>query len=236
MKRADRFQEIVLDWIRNMWPYKKKAKAVGGFIGLSGLSDWWLEAFDEAERLTILATYQPLGARDGSRWLVDGKGLTSHQDTSHVLSNLAGWFKEEAERTIAYRIIEKAEELLPLSHSVLTKHFTYQANAQIYYRWREVDDFALANAEKACKNQIELAPLAAKEFLGEGERQIVRVDWLADSEDEIQQKLKLIKNGEATTGEEALSFLPSHHGFKQLAIILEKRGHYQEAFDLCEKS
>lgn len=30
-----------------------------------------------------------------------------------------------------------------------------------------------------------------------------------------------------------LGFLPSHHGYKQLAIILEKRGEVAEALGIC---
>lgn len=171
----------------------------------AGLEDWWLSAFDDAERAHILATFQPMGATDGGAALVEGNGGGSVADPSRLLHNLASWFKREADRTIGYRIIDKAEELLAASPSVLTKHFTYQIKAQLYYRWRGVDSFALERAEKACRDQIGIAPIAAEAFL---------------QEDTI----------------EGLGFLPSHHGYKQLAIILEKRGAYPDAVAFCEQA
>jgi hypothetical protein len=219
-----------------MWPFGKQPKKVAGFMGQAGLADWWLSEFNDAERAHILATFQPMGAGDGGAMLVQGQSGGTHNDPSHLLSSLAGWFKRETDRTIAYRIIDKAEELLAASPSVLTKHFTYQAKAQVYYRWRDVDSYALARAEEACRDQIALAPMAAKEFLGEGPRPIIEIDWLKDGEHEIQRKVELIRNGEATTAADVLGFLPSHHGYKQLAIMLEKRGDYQDARALCEQA
>ena len=216
-----------------MWPFGKQPKKVAGFMGQAGLADWWLSEFNDAERAHILATFQPMGAGDGGAMLVQGQSGGTHNDPSHLLSSLAGWFKRETDRTIAYRIIDKAEELLATSPSVLTKHFTYQAKAEIYHRWRDVDSFALDRAEKACRDQIALASIATKEFLGEGSKLKVKINWLTDNETEIQRKIDLIRMGEATTAEDSLEFLPSHHGYKQLSIILEKRGDFRGASDLC---
>ncbi|AOL23976.1 hypothetical protein Ga0102493_112978 [Erythrobacter litoralis] len=209
---------------------------MGGFIGQAGLADWWLGEFDDAERAHILATFQPMGASDGAAILVKGESGGADNDPSNLLSSLAGWFKRESDRSIGYRIIDKAEELLATSPSILTKHFTYQAKAQVYYRWRDVDSFALDRAEKACRDQIALAPMAAKEFLGEGPRPIIEIDWLNDGEDEIERKVELIKKDEATASGDVLGFLPSHHGYRQLAIILEKRGDYRDALALSEQA
>lgn len=219
-----------------MWPFGKEKDRVGGFIARANLIDWWQDEFSDAEREHILTTFQPMGASDGAAMLIEGGSEGTERDPSHMLSNLAGWFKREEERTIAFRIIDKAEELLATSPSILTQHFTYQAKAEIYYRWRDIDSFALERAEKACRDQIALAKMAAKEFLGEGPRSIIKIDWLKDGEDEIERKVELIRKGEATTGGDGLGFLPSHHGYKQLAIILEKRGAYQDARSLCEQA
>lgn len=219
-----------------MYPFGKKQEQVGGFIAQSNLIEWWQGEFSDAERANILATFQPMGASDAEAMLVKGVSGGRDHDPSKLLSNMAGWFERETDRTIGYRIIDKAEELLATSPSILTKHFTYHAKVQVYYRWRDVDSFALERTEKACRDQIALAPLAAKEFLGKGLTPIIEVDWLADSEAEIQRKVELVRNGEATTGEDVLGFLPSHHGYKQLAIILEKRGDYGDALAICEQA
>jgi len=188
-----------------MWPFSKKEKQIGGFIGQANLVDWWLGEFDDAERSHIVATFQPMGSSNGGQALIEGDASGSNSDPSHMLYNLAGWFKQEADRTIAFRIIDKATELLEISPSILTKHFTYQARAEIYYRWRDLDSFALERATEACRNQIAIAKDAAAAFLREDTAQ-------------------------------GLGFLPAHHGYKQLAIILEKQGDLEAALNLSREA
>jgi hypothetical protein len=217
-----------------MWPFSKPK--IGGFIGQAGLADWWLAEFDDAERAHILATFQPTGAGDGAVMLVQGQSGGRDHDPSKLLSSLAGWFKRETDRTVGYRIIDKAEELLATSPSILTKHFTYQAKAEIYYRWREIDSFALDRAEKACRDQIALAPRAAEAFLPSEKKPLIEIDWFNDNEDEARRKIDLVKRGEATFDRYPLNSLPSHHGYKQLSIIMEKRGDHKDARVLCEQA
>jgi len=93
-----------------MWPFRKKKKQIHGFIGASGLTDWWLTEFDDDERAHILATFQPMGASDGGRMLIEEKPSGDVSNPSHLLSTLATWFKHETDRTIGFRIIDKAEE------------------------------------------------------------------------------------------------------------------------------
>jgi|AntRauTorcE11897_2_1112592.scaffolds.fasta_scaffold11331_2 tetratricopeptide (TPR) repeat protein len=189
-----------------MWPFKKAEPKVGGFMASANLIDWWIGGFSEEERKYIILTFQPMGlGGDGKGFLVDGPSVGRHSDPSHLLYNLAGWFKKESDRIIAYKILEKAEELLSYSPNPLTNHFTYQTKAEIYYRWRDLDDFALEKAIEACRQQISIANEAATVFLDE-------------------------------SSPSGLGFLPAHHGFKQLAIILEKDGKFEEALKLCEKA
>lgn len=211
-------------------------KQIHGFIGASGLSDWWLTEFDDDERAHILATFQPMGASDGGRMLIEGQSSGDVSNPSHLLSTLATWFKRDRERTIGFRIIDKAEELLSVSENVLTKHFTYQAKAKVYYRWRDTDSFALERAETACRDQIQLAPLAAEAFLAPAKKPFIEIDWLEDSKEEAQRKIDLVRRGEARFDRHPLETLPSHHGYKQLAIILEKRGDYVAAGALSEQA
>lgn len=219
-----------------MWLFGKKMKQIHGFIGASGLSDWWLTEFDDDERAHILATFQPMGASDGGRMLIEGQSSGDVSNPSHLLSTLATWFKRDRERTIGFRIIDKAEELLSVSENVLTKHFTYQAKAKVYYRWRDTDSFALERAETACRDQIQLAPLAAEAFLAPAKKPFIEIDWLEDSKEEAQRKIDLVRRGEARFDRHPLETLPSHHGYKQLAIILEKRGDYVAAGALSEQA
>ena len=67
-----------------------------------------------------------------------------------LLSALAGWFRKKEDKSIAFRIIEKAEELAPQA-DVLDRHFLYQAKIQTYYPFRDEDDIALRRAIEACE-------------------------------------------------------------------------------------
>ena len=72
----------------------------------------------------------------------------------------------------------------------------------IYYRERETTPDGLEKAIQACREQISLAPRAAKVFLKEYPHQD----------------------------------LPAHAGYRQLRIILEKQGKFDEAIALCEQA
>jgi hypothetical protein len=168
-------------------------------LGFFGLTEWWLETFDDAERQTVLETFKPMGQNNGtSNPLTEGSIKATSETPAAFLSALAGWFYREETRQIAFKIISKAEELLPSEKQTLTRHFFFQQKAETYYRWRDLDSFALEKAIEGCRQQIGMALEAATAFRAE----------YRDSP------------------------LPSHHGFKQLAIIEEKRGNLSEAIDL----
>jgi hypothetical protein len=80
-----------------------------------------------------------------------------------LLSALAGWFRKREDKSIAFRIIEKAEELAPQA-DVLDRHFLYQAKIQTYYPFRDEDDIALRRAIEACEQQIKISSEAAAAF------------------------------------------------------------------------
>jgi tetratricopeptide (TPR) repeat protein len=136
-------------------------KNPGGEIKFYGLSDWWLSTFTEDERKEITATFQPLGYPKNG--LVEGDIYFADGSPTQLLSALAGWFKKELKRTLAYRMLEKAEELSSKA-AVIDRHFLYQAKIQIYYRFRDVDDFALSKAIEACEQQIAMSGAAATAF------------------------------------------------------------------------
>jgi hypothetical protein len=71
---------------------------------------------------------------------------------------------------------------------------------EIYYRNRDVDDFALPSTIEACKQQIALSTRAKQAFLKQ---------W---------------------------GQLPSHAGYKQLCIILEKQKKYDEVIRLANEA
>jgi hypothetical protein len=79
-----------------------------------------------------------------------------------LLHGLATWFKRRDDRHIAHRLLTKAEAMA--GSNVLDRHFTYQGMIETYYPDRDNDPRALANAIRACEQQISLAPKAAEAF------------------------------------------------------------------------
>lgn len=181
---------------------KNRSDKIGGFIGYYGLTEWWLSSFSESERKYIVKTFNPMGS-SGERLISGNIDYFSHSP-SRLLFDLAGWFKKKEDRTIAFRLLEKAEELLNESSDILDVHFFYSNKISIYYKHREVEQSALEIAIESCKKQIEIAPKAKKAFL----------------------EAEAFKDGP----------LPSHLGFKQLAIIEEKHKNYKQAIKLCKEA
>ena len=131
-------------------------KKPAGAIKYYGLSDWWLTTFNTAEKKRIVEVYGPGGVTEGDILSMSGSA-------TGYLSTMAGWFKNEQDRHIAYKLLEKAEALAS-SAPVLDRHFLFQAKNEIYYRFRDIDDFALERAIKACEQQIAISTEAADAF------------------------------------------------------------------------
>jgi len=85
-------------------------KEVQGTIGYFKLIDWWLSEFSEIERDHIVNSYSPMGGNDRS--LVEGHCLGYSQSVGQFLSILASWFNNPNDRSIAVRILAKAEEMI----------------------------------------------------------------------------------------------------------------------------
>jgi hypothetical protein len=134
---------------------KKGSQQIKGSIGFLGLGDWWLSNFSEAERGYIVKTFQPLGSSGDS--LIKGDISYTSQTPIGLLSALAGWFNKKDDRTIAYRMISKAEEMLRDSNNIIEIHFLYQSKLETYYRNRDNDPDAIEKTIEACKQQIEIS-------------------------------------------------------------------------------
>jgi hypothetical protein len=141
--------------------FGQSPKPPTGFIKYFGLTDWWLSAFTEEERKKIVLTFQPLGLSPDP--LIVGDITHASGSAAGLLSALAGWFRKREYKRIAFRIIEKAEELAPQA-GVLERHFLYHAKIRTYYPFRDEDDFALPRAIEACEQQINMSLEAAKVF------------------------------------------------------------------------
>lgn len=145
-----------------IFDFLKSSKEIQGEIGYFGLSEWWLSEFSDSERGYIIKKFQPLGGNEKS--LIKGEIKNTSQTSIGLLSTLAGWFNNEQDRTIAYRMIKKAEGLIKNDTVILDVHFLYHFKILIYYKWRNSDEYALSEAIRACKQQIGIAQKAADAF------------------------------------------------------------------------
>lgn len=185
-----------------MFGLSNKKSELKGYIGYYGLQDWWLSAFTKEDRGHIEEIFQPMGSEPDSKPLTQREISSTSQTAAGLLQALAGWFNNPRDREIAKKIIAKAEEFSPTGGNVLDRHFTLSEKMVIYYRERETSPGAMEIAIKTCREQIALAPQAAKAFLKEYPHQP----------------------------------LPAHAGYRQLRIILEKQGKFDEAIELCEQA
>jgi hypothetical protein len=137
---------------------------IGGSIAYFGLRDWWLSTFTATERRHIQETYAPLGSSGDT--LTTGTLDFTTETAVGLLSGLSGWFTKAEDRSIAHRILAKAEELSEAEPSILAIHFHHHSAIEAYYRARaEVE--MLDKAIEACRKQISVAPRAAEAFMAE---------------------------------------------------------------------
>lgn len=148
-------------------------KNIQGEIGYFGLEDWWLSTFGPSEREHIERTYRPLALFSldikaqvdnlAPSPLTSGAIQCMNQTPVAMLGGLAGWFFEEGDRHIAYRMLEKAESLVEATTPVLDIHFLIGQQIKLHYKDRE-DAGRLERAIEYCVRQIDLAQRAAKAF------------------------------------------------------------------------
>jgi hypothetical protein len=97
--------------------FGQSPKPPAGFIKYFGLTDWWLATFTEKEREKIVSTFQPLGLSPDP--LIVGDITHASGTAAGLLSALSGWFRKREYKSIACRIIEKAEELAAFIHAAM---------------------------------------------------------------------------------------------------------------------
>lgn len=141
----------------------------GGYIGYFGLDNWWLSEFSDDGRKLMENLYHPMGKDPNEKSLTEGVITYTSLTASNFLNGLSSWFTGPEHRDLARKILKKAEEINRTEtgiKSVLDEHFNLSETIPVYYRDREKPGM-LDKAMDACKKQIELAPLAARQFLKE---------------------------------------------------------------------
>lgn len=141
---------------------RKKIMAPQGIIGFFDLADWWLETFTSEEREFIEDRFQ-MQNNNALISLTKGKVSFSNERPLRFLSNLAMCSIGYESGATGRKIINKAESYLSATGHPLDIHFFYLSKINIYYGDRDKPEY-LEEAILACRNQINIAPKAAKAF------------------------------------------------------------------------
>jgi len=187
--------------------FKKKPQIIGGAIGYWGLSDWWLNSFNEVERQSIRDAYKPLIAGIGNEknnvnYGVDKGNFLFSSGAVDFLTGLIGHLYKEEMKDIVFKVIDRINLLYSDDLHILVRHFALHQICRSSYRWRHEHEEALNVAIDACNRSILISKDAAQGFLK------------AYPESKI----------------------PGHHCFKQYAIIEEKNGNYAKAITLVKQA
>jgi hypothetical protein len=137
----------------------------GGALGHYGLREWWEATLTHEEKHAMRSAFaRPWAEQGAGNPLLEGPAYYSSESVVAFLSARAGWFYKADNRSVAFKLIAKAEELVPQEPNILTVHFLYHQKIQSYYRWRDDVPDALEKAVDGCHQQIEIAPRAAAAF------------------------------------------------------------------------
>jgi len=190
------------------FPFGRNDRQVGGFSKAHGLSDWWFKTLSEPERELLAKVYEPFGL--GLPASGKGRRCLVEGEFGSASSSNCSFVSTLATWVNKPKTRELAKkvvlESLNFDGSVLDRHFREQHIIQIFYPDRDKDPNALPIVIGACTRQIALSKEAARVF--------------------SKQKMNLPKGVK----------LPTHVGFEQLAIILEKQGKFSEALELNRRA
>jgi len=135
---------------------------IGGELGYYGLAPWWTSTFSPRERQYMEGTLQGPDLPAGARPLTRERGLLPVQTTAGLLILLADRLSERVEdRSLACRVLAKAEERATAESDLLGLHFTYHQMIRLHLRWKDHFCEAADLAFAACHRQMRLAPQVA---------------------------------------------------------------------------
>jgi hypothetical protein len=138
---------------------------IEGQLGYFGLGTWWTSTFSPTEREYIESASATLEPPAGVQPLTTGGGLSAFPTAAALLTVLADRLSNKPEdRSLARRVLAKAEERALAENDVFGLHFTYHQMIRLHSRWKEHFADALDLAFAACHKQIRLAPQVAKAF------------------------------------------------------------------------
>lgn len=117
---------------------------------------WWERSLSWDEQNEIEDAFRPMGSLTARQMVESG--------SPHSIGNLVGHLKKEKLRHLGYLLIRRGEELIDNDTPARVKHFFYAAAGEFHYRFRDLDDTALAQAIDFFERQIAVASEMAAEF------------------------------------------------------------------------
>jgi hypothetical protein len=146
-------------------PKASKPVDAGGALGHYGLREWWEGALTHDEKQAMRSAFaQPWGQSAAGNPLLEGPPYHSTETVVAFLTGRAGWFYKAENRSVAFKLLGKAEELVSKEENILTIHFLYHQKILSFYRWRDEFANALEAAIEGCRQQIEIGPQAVIAF------------------------------------------------------------------------
>lgn len=174
---------------------------VAGELAYFGLASWWSTLFTQVERDRIEERFQLPGLPPDARPLTTGRKRLDFRSAASLLTALAGYVGNEPEdRTVAMRLLAKAEERAKGEDDVLALHVVYQEMIRLHCRWRTRIPEALDLVFGACHKQIAIAPQAAQAFRQRRPRQALPIHMgfqtmaiLLDGEESYARAIEVCK-------------------------------------------
>lgn len=198
---------------------------IGGEIAQYGLTQWWVSLTDR-ERSLLISNYNPTYVSAyGGHVLVKGNlGKKSHDIPAGFLMTLSSWLhkSEGEEKRLAIKLANHAWELRDViepvvaSRATLSRHFALGRMCEFFYVLRD-DPVYFERAMECARLQIEMEAKARRAFKREFD------------------SINSVTVGKTRT--EARDFdLPIHHGYKRMAIVLEKEKRYGDALKVIREA
>lgn len=185
---------------------KKNLSSIGGDIKYFGLTDWWLNDLTQEERQIIRDTYKPFGMS------VDGEVndyVIDQGEIAGTTQTKIGFIGGLIGWFQMFEHYEIAKKIINLMESNIDDNVDILDLHFCYLNCIKVYYKNRDNDSYALNKAIEYC-----------NKQI-----------SISEKSKI-----AFLNSENFGFLPSHTGYKQLAIIYEKQKEYQKAIDITKQA
>lgn len=112
------------------------------------------QALSEEEQNGIRAAFRPLGVISPEEMVTSASGIAI----------LIGHLKTPELRNVGYRLIALSEGLAGHEADPVKLHFYFHGVGKFFYRFRDVDDFALPKAIEAFERQTRLSAVVAPQL------------------------------------------------------------------------